>query len=116
MAKYQINFTLQGARQSAVEKQVRALLGPDVSFSVQKEKIARSRSERLSEAEGSFDNAKSAVSELKDEMEQWMESIPENLQNGTKANEVQEALDALESIEGDMESIDFSSVNFPGMY
>jgi hypothetical protein len=116
MAQYEISFKLSASRQSAVAKRLRAMLGPDVSFSIQKERTARSRGDRLSEAEASFEDAKSTVSELKDEMQEWMDSIPENLQNGSKANEVQEALDALESIEGDMENIDFGSVNFPGMY
>jgi ribosomal protein RSM22 (predicted rRNA methylase) len=63
-----------------------------------------------------IENAKQIVTELKDEMQNWYDSIPENLQSGTKADEVQEAIDALESLEGELESLDFNSVNFPGMF
>jgi len=56
------------------------------------------------------------VEELKDEISEWQDSIPENLQGGGKADEVSSALDELETILSEMENIDFGQVEFPGLY
>lgn len=116
MANYEIKLTVEAARRESVEKALVKTFGKDVPIhSVEKLKTAESRADRLGEAEGSLEDAKSVVSELKDEMQEWFDSIPENLQQGQKASEVQEAIDALESLEGDLENIQFD-VSFPGMY
>ena len=49
---------------------------------VKKKKEPKSRADRLSRAEVFAEEAKCIVEELHDEMEQWRESIPENLQSG----------------------------------
>lgn len=116
MANYEITLTVEAARKESVEKALVKAFGKEVPlYSVEKLKSAESRSDRLAEAEGSVEDAKNVVSELKDEMQNWLDSIPENLQQGSKASEVQEALDALESLESDLENVQFD-VNFPGMF
>ena len=77
---------------------------------------ATSRAERLAEIKQTVADAASEIESLKDEMQGWYDSIPENLQDGTKANEVQECHDALETLQEELEGIDFDSVDFPGMY
>jgi hypothetical protein len=117
MATYTITLTVNEKLPASVEKKLRQAFGRDIPIhTIEKSNTAKSRSARLSEAESDFENAKSVVTELKDEMEGWHDSIPENLQSGTKADEVQEAIDALEQIESEMENVDFSSVNFPSMF
>jgi hypothetical protein len=75
-----------------------------------------SRAERLSEAENLMQQALSIVEELKDEMQNWYDSMPENLQSSDKGSQVEEATHALEELYGCIEQCDFSSVEFPGMY
>lgn len=75
-----------------------------------------SRADRLSEAESLVDQAKSIVEELKGEIEEWHGNLPENFQNGDKGSALQECISALEEVEQQLESADFSSVEFPGMY
>ena len=56
--------------------------------------------------------------ELKDELEAWLENMPENLQDGSKAGEIQEAIDELEEVIDHLnEAVDSAgNVNFPGMF
>jgi hypothetical protein len=52
-------------------------------------------------------------------MEEWRDSIPENLQNGDKAQEVNDAISELESLADELDNLtlpDFSSVSFPSMF
>jgi len=114
MARYNLMFMVDGGRIDTIKKKM-AEVFPDAECVVEKNTPATSRAARLGEAEGQFEDAKGTVEELKDEMEQWLESIPENLTGGTKAEEVQAAVDALEEIFSNMEQIEFS-VEFPGLY
>ena len=117
MAQYKITLTVEAAQQPSVVKKLKQAFGEDAPVcSVEKVKTATSRADRLSEAEGFADDARQIVEELQDEMEQWYDSIPENLQQGSKASEVEECKDALDSLKGELENLDFSSVSFPGMF
>lgn len=76
-----------------------------------------SRASRLSEAEGEISNAKSTAEELRDECQEWYDNLPENFQNGDKGSQLQEAIDALESLIQSLEDAEGNcSVEFPGMY
>ena len=113
MANYKVSFTIEGARFSSIDKEVKKHF-PEAH--VEKVEHKTSRADRLAEAESLVDDAKSIVEELKDEMEQWRDSIPENLQGGDKYAEVEQASDELDNIISEMENLDFGSVSFPGMY
>jgi methyl-accepting chemotaxis protein len=76
----------------------------------------KSRAKRLAEAEALVENAKSIVEELKDELENWKDNLPESLQSSNKADQLEEAISGLEDIVSSLEDVDFSSVEFPGMY
>jgi len=45
---------------------------------------------------GAVEEAQSVAEELKDELENWRDSLPENLQSGEKADALEEAINALE--------------------
>lgn len=75
----------------------------------------KSRSKRLAEAESQIENGKSVVEELRDEMQNWLDNLPENLQSSNKADMLQTAIEQLEEIISNLENCDFS-VEFPGMY
>lgn len=83
MAQYTITLKVDGTRKDSVEKILRKAFGEDTPvYSVEKLEGATSRAARLTEASTMVDDARSIVEELKDEMEQWRDSIPENLQSG----------------------------------
>jgi len=56
------------------------------------------------------------VEELKDELQGWFDNLPEQFQSGDKGSELEEAIQQLEELKDGLESLDFSSVVFPGMY
>ncbi len=113
---YTITATVDAARQASVVKALRLAFGEDANiFSVEKVQDATSRAARLFDASSMVDDAREIVEELRSEMEEWYESIPDNLKEGSKAAEVEEARDALESLASEMENLDFN-VECPGMF
>ena len=76
----------------------------------------KSRADRFADAMGQLDNVISDVEELKSELEEWRDNMPESLQGGQKHEELEEAIGQLEDlINGLQEGMD-TEVNFPGMY
>lgn len=118
MAKYRFTIDADSAKDRDA---VKAYLDKNPKTEYHLEKIVRvkegkSRASRLAKAEASAEEAKSVVEELYEEMEQWRDSIPENLQSGGKYSEVEECCDALDTIKQAFDEMDFSGVQFPGMY
>lgn len=58
------------------------------------------------------------VEQLKEELEEWLDNLPENLQSSNKAEMLQEAIDNLDNIINELENIqEFQhDVEFPGMF
>ena len=58
------------------------------------------------------------VEQLKEELEEWLDNLPENLQSSNKADMLQEAIDNLENIGEELENIQElqHDVEFPGMF
>ena len=77
-----------------------------------------SRSLRMAAIVESISIAVTETKELEGELESWLENMPKNLQDGTKAGELQEAIDWLEEVIDHLnEAIDSADdVNFPGMF
>lgn len=61
------------------------------------------RWELLTGAADTIEGGKSEVECLKEELEGWYDNLPENFQNGMKGDELQEAIDALDTL---VESMD----------
>jgi DNA repair exonuclease SbcCD ATPase subunit len=116
MARYQVVITgVTAANIKVLEKLVKNAFGDQFAAQVMRQDPGRSRADRLSEAESDFENAKSVVEDLKDEISSWREGLPENLQSSAKADELQECEDALQEIVDNMDQVDFGNVTFPGM-
>lgn len=115
MASYKIVLHVEASRIDTLRKKV-AEAFPECTAQVEKMEFDKSRADRLASAEASFEDAKNEVSELKDEMQNWLDSLPENLQQGSKASEIEDCISALEDIESNMDGVDFGNVSFPGMY
>lgn len=66
------------------------------------------RWELLSNASNIIEGAKDEVECLKEELENWLDNLPENLQSSMKADSLQEAIDALDTL---VEDIDETTSN-----
>ena len=78
-------------------------------------KVDTSRSGRFSAAVSQIEEGRSEIECLKDEMEQWRDSIPENLQGGEKYQQVESCCDELDSVLSEIpETLD--EPEFPGMF
>jgi flagellar biosynthesis chaperone FliJ len=113
MSEFKITIAKKGLREEAVKK---ALKDFENFYLIQKVEKIESRADRLSEAENMVQSAAEIVEELKGELEDWVGNLPENLQNGDKADQLNSAIDALDTLHDELENADFSSVEFPGMY
>ncbi|KAK9680648.1 hypothetical protein QE152_g38908 [Popillia japonica] len=61
------------------------------------------RRKRLKEAIELIERATAVVEEIKDEEQEALENLPENLQESERADNMQECIDLLEEIQGDLE-------------
>lgn len=77
----------------------------------------KSRADRLSWAENLKDEAKGIVESLKSEVEDWKSSLDgTGFEGGDKYSALEECVSSLEELENELDNIDFSSVEFPGMF
>jgi|TARA_R100001463_G_scaffold45850_1_gene94324 predicted RNase H-like HicB family nuclease len=76
-----------------------------------------SRATRLSKAIDLTANIDDVTS-IKDELEEWLGNMPENLQASAKAEQLEEAIQNLEEIVDELEEIQEMqhNVEFPGMF
>ena len=76
-----------------------------------------SRATRLSNAMDLTTNI-DEVNNIKEELEQWLDNMPENLQASMKAGQLEEAIQNLEEIADQLEEIQEMqhNVEFPGMF
>lgn len=114
MANYTVKLTVEAGRIDALQAKLKRMF-PEASAYVDKVKRNPSRADRLSEAESYVEDAKSVVGELKGEMENWRDTLPENLQSSDKATQIDDAISNLEELESNLEQCDFSSIEFPQM-
>jgi len=77
-----------------------------------------SRAKRLEEAINSINSAKEIVEELKNEMQEWYDNMPENLQSSDKADRIQECVSSLEEVSSSLDDAESnaSNVEFVGMF
>jgi len=112
---YTIQLTVAASRLKTIQKEADKAFGK-MLLSVTKVEIASSRGDRLAEAEGEVQNAKSTVEELKDELQEWYDVLPESFQGADKGQALEEAVSNLDALANELDGIDFSSVDFPSMY
>lgn len=114
MSEFRITIAKKGLREETVRNILKKEF--DTFFTIEKIEKIESRSDRLSVAESSVQEAISIVEELADELQNWKDGLPENLQNGEKADQLDSAIDALQSLNDELQNADFGQVEFPGMY
>ena len=75
-----------------------------------------SRSKRFVRAQGDAEQAHSEIEALRDELQDWYDNMPENLQDSDKANALQETIDELESLLDHLDEVSNASIDFPTMF
>ncbi len=86
-----------------------------VAETVKKPPQPTTRAERLDAAMSLVSDARGQIEDLKSELEDWHGNLPENLQSSAKADDLQSAIDSLESIITDLDSAENNDVSFPSM-
>lgn len=119
MARWKVTISGKGLKQASVEKFARRLrdeLGKECSVTVSDDSPPVSRAERFEAAKASLSDGRSELESLKEELESWYENLPENFQNGEKGDQLQTAMDELDSMISDVETAEDHDVEFPAMY
>lgn len=88
---------------------------PEV-VAARKSKRRQSRADRFSEAQGKVSDGKAIMEELRDELQNWRDNLPENLQSSQKADDLDTAIGELEDAINDADNIEGKDVQFPGMF
>ena len=117
LSTYTITAEVEASGITSVQKKLREAFNLEESqiFTVEKNGTAESRAERLDMAQDAMGDAQNIVEELITEMEEWRDSIPENLQASQKADDTEECITNLESLLSEIEQVEFGNVEFPGM-
>lgn len=75
-----------------------------------------SRADRFATAQDLASQAKERIEELRDELQNWRDGMPENLQSSQKADDLDNAISELESAISGLEEVENCSPEFPGMF
>lgn len=75
-----------------------------------------SRADRFAGAISDVETAKATVEELRDELQSWLDNMPENLQQSEKAQNLEAAISELDGIVDNLDEAVSAQVDFPGMY
>ena len=75
-----------------------------------------SRQTRFAKAVERIADPRSEIEGLRDELQDWLDGMPENLQGGSKADELQEAIGNLEDLIQALEEAEMTEIEFPGMF
>lgn len=113
--EYIVTLRIKASTLPTVEKKAQRAFGEKL---VGVAKVGRkfSRAADLSQAEDLVNEAAEIVGGLKEGMEEWRDGMPENFQQTQKFEEVEQCASDLETLEEELKGIDFSSINFPGMF
>lgn len=119
MARWKIEVSGKGIRKASIDKlvaDIKKQYGDEVNVTVSDNTPPASRADRFSEAVDFAEQAKGIGEELKDELQEWFDNLPQNFQDGDKGQQLQAAIDELETFCDQMDQGASASVDFPGMY
>jgi hypothetical protein len=75
----------------------------------------KSRRVRYEEIIKTIEDAAMEINNLREELQDWLDNLPENLQDGQKADELMEATEKLEIVESLLDEVVEEEIDFPGM-
>jgi uncharacterized protein Yka (UPF0111/DUF47 family) len=67
------------------------------------------------EAQTLIEDAATEFAILQEELQDWFDNMPENLQESTKASQLNDAIETLEDVLSSAQEIVETDVEFPGM-
>lgn len=76
----------------------------------------KSRGQRFAQIQSDISGSKAEMEELRDELQSWLDNMPENLQQSSKAEELEEAISNLEDIINQLDEVENADVSFPSMF
>jgi hypothetical protein len=94
---------------------LRNVFGDVDSAIVRKIDLANSRPDRFESSVRKVSEAREEFETLREELETWYDSLPDSFQQGDQGENMQAAMDRLQEIHDELDKIDFSAVEFPGM-
>jgi len=114
-----ITINQKGARvagiEALIEKYVKVKY-PEARIAVARKEPVESRADRFAEAKSLVSAAHSQAEALRDELQEWRDGMPLNLQQGDKAQEIETAIEELGLFFNALDEADGVEVEFPGMY
>lgn len=119
MATWKITVDGKGVKRTSIEKLMRSLrdnLGESISVRIEKVNLPESRADRFAEAQRSVMEGRAAMEELRDELQDWYDNLPDAFRDGNKGDQLQQAIDDLGQAIQHCEDSECVSVDFPGMY
>jgi hypothetical protein len=114
-----VEITKKGAQLEAIQKLVEKVLAKqygDANVRVYRKEPPESRSDRFDNAQSLVSDAKLEGEALRDELQNWLDNLPENLQGGDKAGQLEDAISNIEEFIEACDNAESASVDFPGMY
>ncbi len=118
MARWEITVSGKGIRKAGIEKLAAKLkeeYGEGAVVGVVDATQPESRAERFSTAQSLISDARCEMESLRDELQEWLDTIPENLQSGDKYQQIETSIASLEDIIGELENQEGADVEFPSM-
>jgi hypothetical protein len=112
--RYEIKLTVEGSKKDTILHAANGIFGK-MLVGVELVRYGGSRADDLDVAHEKVEDALKTVQELKGDLEDWKEGMPEQFQGGQKEEELDQAASNLEDIENALDGIDWD-VEFPGMF
>lgn len=113
-SEYTVTMRVKGSTLPAVEKKAKAAWGDKVRIEHVRRKT--SNQDLLDDAQEHVEEAVGIIGELQEAMEERRDNTPENFQATETYEMVEQAVDALESLKDEVESVvsSFDNIEFPG--
>lgn len=111
---YAITLVVEGSIFRIVEQKAKAAFG-DTLRTVTKVQRYFSRTDEFALAQSKFADAREIIEGLRDDLEEWLSNMPEQLRDGSKASELDQAISELQGIADALGDVDFGCVEFPDM-
>jgi hypothetical protein len=111
--QYHVTLTVEGSQKDTILGVAKSLFSKQL-VGVELVRHGGSRAEDLDRAFELVEEAKDIVGELKGDLEEWKESLPDNFRD-QKEEELDSAISELEDIENSL-NINFDNVEFPGAF
>lgn len=114
----QINVHMKRAHVAVIQKIVEAAIKakyPDARVVATRAEPPTSRADRFEELKGFVEDALTGAEELREELQNWNDNLPEGLQGGDKSSALEEAVGQLDEFISNAEQARDIEVEFPSM-